>query len=98
MSELGGAIFYSGARTNADAALASIRQGHRRVRARAATSEFAPTTVLRAGALRDHSKLDRLPRTDPLELLPIFRRSDTESWSVKMGSALRSDRLTRSTT
>ncbi|OWQ97010.1 hypothetical protein CDQ92_07920 [Sphingopyxis bauzanensis] len=73
-------------------------EGHRRIRAIAAASGFAPATVLRAAALRDHSKLDRPPEADQLELLPIFERSDPESWSIKMGSTLHSDRLTRSTT
>ncbi len=98
MSEMGEPISYSGAR-KADAAHASIRQGHRRVGAIAAASALAPTTVLWvASLLRDHRKLDRPPATNPLELLPVFQRSNPESSSVKIGSAFRSDCLIRSMT
>ncbi len=59
MTELGKAIPCSGACSKADAVLASVRQGHRRVGAIAAASGLAPTTVLRVAALRrDHRKLN----------------------------------------
>lgn len=79
MTEMSKLIQCARVASKADAVLAAVRQGHRRIDAIAATSGLAPTTVVRVAALlRDHRKIDRLHGSGVLELLPIFQRSASE--------------------